>query len=359
MLRIVWGIISFLLEPAFVEVKAALVAYFLAHPDYGSALTAIIGVVLCLAIMNGLAYFEGLKSLWSVHVIVRTLTESSLQIADTIPAAMLESRYGFAHTAFRFGPFAQEAGNLTVLYDRSGKFMDYQCAFNMLGNSYLFVPSNMNLEVMPLYQKYLALHELGHGSLMGGVIWIRAKSIIASGALACAIGLVTVNVSVLGISAVMTGILAAFLSSRKVVVESEAEVYADSYAIRHMAAEDTPGAIAVVKKLIERLTDVNHQLIRYDQLINKSRLRNLKLFQRQFEAGKSLNVVVHPSIRWLHYVAAILFFCWIVRDARPESYDWLLSVCFAALIIVSIIFRNHTIRKMFVLDRFIGRAIGR
>jgi hypothetical protein len=359
MLKFAVGTISFLIEPAFIEVKAVLAGYLLAHRDFGSAMTALLGVLFCLAFMNVVAYFEGTKSLWSIHQILGKLPVGSLQVADTISAATLESRYGYIHHAFRFGPFAQDAGNMALLWDKSGSFLDYQCAFNMLGNSYLFVPTETKLEAMPLYQKYLALHEIGHGSLMGGVIWTRAKPVIASGLIACAFGLLTSELGYLGLAAIMIALLATLLSSRKIAIESEAEVFADSYAIRHIEEENRSSATALVKKLIERLTDVDHLLNRYDQLINASRVRNLKLFEQRLEAGKNLGFIAHPSIRWLHYIAAIILFFWTVRYTRPDTHSGWLSALFAVLVVAIIFFRIYAIQIMLKLDRSVRSAIGR
>ena len=52
MRRFVIGTISFLIEPAFIEVKAVLAGYLLAHRDFGSAMIALLGLLFCLAFMN-------------------------------------------------------------------------------------------------------------------------------------------------------------------------------------------------------------------------------------------------------------------------------------------------------------------
>jgi hypothetical protein len=308
--------------------------------------------------MRAIAYYEGTKALRSVHWIVRELPPGCLQVVEVISAERLASEFGYEHQAFRFLPFAKDAGNMTVLYDGSGRFWDYQCAFNMFGNSYMFSPSEAKLEEMPLYQKYVVLHEIGHGSMAGGGIWTRAKSIAASGVIACAFALITTELTLFGTLAVAFTLLVAYVSSVKAIVESEAEVFADSFAIRHIAKGSTKSAVTLVRKLRERLAD-DHLLERYDQLINKSRLRNLKLFEQRLAAGKSLSFIAHPSIRWLHYVAAILVLWWTVRDARPDLYSGWLSAAFGALIIAINAFRNFTIRQMLILDGFIRSHIGR
>lgn len=351
MLHFIFGTISALSEPAFIEVKAALAGHLLAQPSWSAAVSALTGLLACLAIMNAVAYYEGAKALWTVFWIAEKLPLNDIEIAETIPASKLASEFGYAHQAFKFGPFAQNAGDLIILCDKTGRFLEYQCAFNMLGHSYLFVPSKKTLEEMPLYQKYLALHEIGHGSLTGGGIWTRSKSVVASGVIACVFGAITTELTALGGMAIGMTILSAFLSSVRVVLESEAEVYADSFAIRCLATTSPAAALKLVCKLIDRLQDVDHVLARYDQLVNKSRLRNLRIFEARLEAGKSLDSISHPSIRWLHYVAAALMLWWTFRDARPETFEWSLCVAFAALLVVGISIRNFTIPKMLILDR--------
>jgi len=250
-------VVSVALEPAFIEVKAVLIAYLIVSGSLWAAAILGVGLLFILGVVNGIAYFEGAKSLWSIYWLIRKSKPGAIQVAEIIPNEVLIAKYGYAHAALRIGRYAQNAGSMKMLYDSSGRTIDYQCAFNMFGNSYLFTASGLPMAEMPLFQRYLTLHEIGHGSMMGGIIRIRGKWLIASAIIACTFAVAVINVSGLGIAALALTIFIAFVFSRKVVGESHAEKFADGYALAHIARQDPASAVALIRKLLTRIADID------------------------------------------------------------------------------------------------------
>ncbi|MER8586927.1 hypothetical protein NKH19_17060 [Mesorhizobium sp. M1338] len=360
MVRLIGALLRFAIEPAFIELKAALLAYLLASATWSAAAVAFAGFLFIVSVPNAVAIFEGTKSLWSIYWIVHNSEKNSIRTADVIPNEVLATEYGYLHRAFRFGPFAKNAGNMTILYDSTGRLMDYQCGFNMFGNSYLFIASDLSMKTMPVLQKYLMLHEIAHGSMLGGVIWVGAKWVILSGVVACVFGLAVARLSWFGGASIALTLLVAFVFSRKVVVESAAETFADGYALTHIARESPELAMALIRKLLERIVDSNSFTSQYDRLINKSRVANLAGYLNRLERGISVEKFAgHRPTNWPHYASACLLFLWIYLNAdihRPAT--GLLATVFALLVILTIFARNQAVRKMLTLDMAIQKMLG-
>jgi hypothetical protein len=359
MFRLLGGMVGFFIEPAFIELKAVLLAYLFARGDWGAVVVVILGFFFILSVPNAVAIFEGVKSLWSIYSTVRGAERGVFRTAEIIPDEVLVREYGYLHRAFRFGPYAQNAGNMRILYDSSGCTMDYQCGFNMFGNSYLVTAGGSMLNAMPVVQKYLALHEIGHGSMLGGVIWIGATWVMLGGIVSSIFGLAVANVTWLGIATMAFTLLVAFVYSRNVVIESAAETFADGYAIVRIARSDPDSAIALIQELLERIADSEAFLPRYDRLINKSRAANLKRYLRGLERNEPLrHLTTGPSEKWPHYAAAGLLFIWILLDSDIHgAHTWLLAAAFGLGIALTIAARNHALRKMLALDTEIQKLL--
>jgi hypothetical protein len=359
MFRLLGGIVGFLIEPAFVELKAALLAYLFARGDLGAVVVVILGFFFILGVPNAVAIFEGVKSLWAIYWIIRSAKKGVIRTAEIIPDEVLVREYGYLHRAFRFGPFAQNAGNMRILYDSSGRIMDYQCGFNMFGNSYLITASGSTLDTMPVVQKYLALHEIGHGSMAGGVIWIGAIWVMLGGIVSCIFGLAVASVTWLGVTSIVFTLLVAFVYSRKVVVESAAETFADGYAIVRIARSNPDSAIALIRELLKRIGDSEAFLPRYDCLINRSRAANLTRYLHQLERKEPLvHLTTGLSEKAPHYVAASLLFIWILWNSDIHRvHTLLLAAAFGLAIALTIAARNHALRKMLALDTAIQKLL--
>jgi hypothetical protein len=359
MFRLLGGIVGFFIEPAFIELKAALLADLFARGDWGAVVVVILGFFFILSVPNAVAIFEGVRSLWSIYWIIRRAERGVIRTAEIIPDEVLVREYEYLHRAFRFGPFAKNAGNMRILYDSSGRTMDYQCGFNMLGNSYLITASGSTLDAMPVVPKYLALHEIGHGSMPGGVIWIGAIWVMLGGSVSCIFGLAVANVTWLGIASIAFTLLVAFVYSRKVVVESAAETFADGYAIIRIARSDPDSAIALIQELLERIAESEAFLPRYDCLINKSRAANLKRYLHRLERKEPLrHLTTGPLEKVPHYVAASLLSIWILLNSDIHRvHTWLLAAAFGLAITLTIAARNHALRKMLALDTEIQKLL--
>jgi hypothetical protein len=359
MVRLLRGVVGFFFEPAFIELKSVLLAYLFARGDWGAAVVGIVGFFFIMGVMNVVAYFEGAKSLWSIYWIVRNSEKGVFRIADIIPDEVLVREYGYLHRAFRFGPFAQNAGNMKILYDSSGHTMDYQCGFNMLGNSYLITASSLSLDTMPVVQKYLAMHEIGHGSTLGGVIWISAIWVMLGGVVSCIFGLAVANITWLGIASIAVTLLVTVVYSQKLVVESAAETFADGYAIIRIARGNPDAAVALIRELLKRIADSEAFLSRYDCLINKSRAVNLTRYLHRLERKEPLHHLTAGLLEKApHYVAAIMLFSWVLLNSDTHhAQTWLLAGAFVLAFVLTITARNHAVRKMLSLDTAIQKLL--
>jgi hypothetical protein len=360
-MRYVWAPFGFILEPSFIEIKFVLLAYFASHPNWVSALTLIAGILFCLAAANIIAYYEGTKSLWSLSHILREAPVGTFAAVELVPAAELAKEYGFSHQAFKIGPLAQEAGDLIVINDVTRKTWICVCAFNMFGPSYLLLPSGgVPLNDLPLVQRFLALHELGHGSLAGGEIWIRPKMAIVSACVSALFAISVAHVTWLGwITLCLMGLIA-LVYARKVNVESEAEGFADRYALTGIARVSVKASIELAEDLSQRIERQMPTFERYDQLIGKWRLQNLTSALRQLRKLKTCrldrpmgveNVIIK---NWFVYAVAILMFAWVYLNPRDNGDDaYILAAVFAVLIIACFVVRVKTASIMLSINRSI------
>ena len=241
------------------------------------------GIIFITFVLDAVVTFEGTKSLWSIYWLVHHSEGGVVRIEDVIPEETLATDDGYIHRAFRFGRRNPDAGKMTLLYDSSGKNIEYQCAFNLIGNSYLFTGSNLSISDMPAFQKYLTFHELGHGSMLGGVIWINGKIAFFGGASAALFSVAVSHITSLGVIAIGLVLLMIVVYSRKVVVESQAETFADTYAIIKIAQQSPNAAIMIIRDILRRIYDLDPSLPRYDRLINKSRSVSLKTLLERLE----------------------------------------------------------------------------
>jgi len=202
MIRFLRAPLLYFIEPAFIELKASLLAYLVILPTWTSVLLVFAAFIFISFVIEAVVIFEGTKSLWSIYWLVRRSEGGVVRIEDVIPEETLAAEYGYIHRAFRFGRRNPDAGKMTLLYDPSGNNTDYQCAFNMRGNSYLFTSSNLSINDMPDVQKYLTFHELGHGSMLGGMIWINGKSAFFGGTSAALFSITVSHITSLGVIAI-------------------------------------------------------------------------------------------------------------------------------------------------------------
>ncbi|MER8565988.1 hypothetical protein NKH85_21465 [Mesorhizobium sp. M0924] len=63
MVRLIGALLRFAIEPAFIELKAALLAYLLASATWSAAAVAFAGFLFIVSVPNAVAIFEGTKSL--------------------------------------------------------------------------------------------------------------------------------------------------------------------------------------------------------------------------------------------------------------------------------------------------------
>src|SRR5258708_37335692 len=109
MFRLLGGIVGFFIEPAFIELKSALLAYLFARGDWGAVVVVILGFFFILSVPNAVAIFEGVKSLWSIYSTVRGAERGVVRTAENIPDEVLVSEDSYLHRACRFGPYAHNA----------------------------------------------------------------------------------------------------------------------------------------------------------------------------------------------------------------------------------------------------------
>ncbi|CDZ36254.1 Hypothetical protein NGAL_HAMBI1145_32710 [Neorhizobium galegae bv. officinalis] len=345
------------LEPAFIEAKAVLAGFLIARPHLDALATVAVGFLFCLGLLSIFTLYEGTKALFEIRRILAGLPAFSLKRVEVISPDRFASEFGYSHMRLKFGPFGQDAGEVTLLYDTSGTLTDYQCAYNTFGMSYILLPSDRKLEDMSLYQRYLTLHEIGHGSFAGGGIWTRAWLIASSAIFAIGFGLLTTNFSTVGLVAIGLTAICALLSARGVVIESEAEVFADDYAIGYIARGNESDALRIIRKLIDGIEDVYPSLETSDRLINKSRLKFLRSTLRNLSLGKT-TWGARPSIKWMHYLAAALLLWWTATAPKAESHVGWLLLAFAILFAICVAVRVKQLPIMFRLDKQIRSRIG-
>jgi hypothetical protein len=355
---LIGGLLVFLIEPAFVEFKFALVAYVLRQPGWAAILVGASGFLLIIVFVNAVAVIEGAKSLAGIRALVEEIPAGSARVADIIPDESLVSEYGYQHQGLRYGPFAQDAGKMTIFYDSSGTIRDYQCGFNLFGNSYLFTASGLPLALMPTMQRYLTLHEMGHGSMVGGGIWIRARWVIASGLLAGMLSLAVSGFGWLATFALALTALVTVVSSRPVVIESAAEEYAEIYAITKIARTDRAGAKRVVELFLRRLGAYDPPT-KYDLLITKSRSKTLSQLRDFLSSTSSVeDANLNPIHSWPHYLAALLLAIWVFfYPSQHAPAPSLLTASFLVMILTTTVLRYRALPEMIRNDAVIRKRL--
>ena len=334
-MRVGFSIVGFLLEPGFAEAKALFIGYGILNPSLVSATVAFLGILCCTMANGAISFSEGIRSLLPLARAIKS--GSQFKIISIIPESELSEKYGLLHRHFRRGVVAGHAGSLVILFDKTGKYREVQCAFNMFGTSYLIIPFECTkLEDLQLGQKFMVLHELGHASFGGGEIWIGSKGTLFGAIITAAFGIYVADFGWYGAAALVVLALNTLVTTRKVVIESEAEAFADRYALMQLAREDIDKAIAFAAEYLNHIEAVQAKLPPYEQLISRSRKQNLKIIL----AGLRKRKENRPTLlltnnvfdrRWPSYLSAALLFAWIYfAPGRTEL--GLVPICVLALI---------------------------
>lgn len=152
--------------------------------------------------------------------------------------------------------------------------LDCRCYFNIAGSSFILtLNTGTGVNNLPLGQKFIIYHELGHASFAGGEVWTRGRSEVVM--LILAVVLAGISVSHWpwwALVFAVGGLLLWLIPTGSNLFRDEmAESFADRYSLRIIIQrdKDLDGALAIARKLSatwNHSLDASHLVPRRRQL---------------------------------------------------------------------------------------------
>jgi len=361
-LRILRGLVSPIFEPAGLGLKAIALALFAAHPSWTGALFVLIVVTSISISLVARTIYSGEIALRSLYSYIGERETRDWIRTTPFTSDELRRIYGFQHLELNFALRSPSRQLYMVTYTGNTS-LDCRCYFNIAGSSFILTPNaNVNFHQLPLAQKFVVFHEIGHASFAGGEIWTKGQLEVI--AIVLAIGFAATTTTHWPWWAMLFGGLGGailLLRGSDQFRNEMAETFADRYALREIEQEDPKHALSIA----EQLTGMWQQALKQNpgpprrrKLELMARLRNLAFeihgLERITQGKLAVNVDRLPAIFKtlpLYAWATVLFF-WVLLDGglHHDFYAEFGLVGFVVLLAACQFVLWRSLRRVSVLE---------
>jgi hypothetical protein len=358
---------SLLFEPAGIGLKIVALALFVALPSWSAALLVFFVVRSLSVLMVTLAIVQSEKALVALIAYITQRTSKDWIRSTPFTTDDLYTLFGFQHfTLPNMARLSQR--QLYMVSWIENRSLDCRCYFNIAGSSFILtLNTGTGVDDLPLGQRFMIYHELGHASLAGGELWNRGRFEVVM--LILAIALAGISVARWPWWALVFAIGGGLLlipTGSSLFGDEMAESFADRYSLRTIFQrdKDLEGALGIAKKLSaiwSRSLEVNHLVPHRRQLELKGRIRNLNNEIRALERlqqGKSAvdydRLPAFIKLMPFYFWAAALF-VWVYLHAADDQEIFLQAVTsfFVLLFVGCSIVRIRALRRIPPLESWI------